>query len=281
MKNCIFKIICCFLLSSSIAYSQTNLEIQGSIKVSDVPVDATATSIIVHQTDNTLGQRDISDFNEVPATADTGAILYFDSDWTVLAPGNQGQILTFCDGKPEWTDDGTCPLNVGDIHQGGMIFHIFDVNDPNYVAGETHGYIVSLVDIDSTSWGCPGLPIAGADGQNLGDGYQNTIEIVAGCTTPGIAADTCLNYVHMGFSDWFLPSSGDMLTVFNNLVDTDGDNINLGPNDPNNLLGIRAIEFHTSYEQLANTVRPVSMGNGAVNFGDKSVLLLIRAIRQF
>jgi uncharacterized protein (TIGR02145 family) len=52
----------------------------------------------------------------------------------------------------------------------------------------------------------------------VGTGYQNTIDIENGCTTPGTAADICANLVLNGYNDWYLPSSGE----FELMVETVG-----------------------------------------------------------
>ncbi len=95
----------------------------------------------------------------------------------------------------------TSEIQIGDFYEGGVVFYIDEtgehglvcpISDQSPPLPQTHG-----------GWGCNGVEISGADGTAIGTGLQNSMDIVAGCSEQGIAAEISLNLTLNGYSDWY------------------------------------------------------------------------------
>jgi hypothetical protein len=103
-------------------------------------------------------------------------------------------------------DDHTCYYYwIGQKYGGGKIFYIDQT--------KKQGLIAADFDLVNSPWGCGGTAVSGADGTIVGAGTQNTLDIVAGCSS-GSAASLCNDLDTFGFDDWFLPSVEEMKGLY-------------------------------------------------------------------
>jgi hypothetical protein len=107
---------------------------------------------------------------------------------------------------------GGTTYTIGQAALGGIIAYINGGGSTG-----TSGLVATAADISSgAEWGCQGTPISGADGTAIGTGNQNTIDIMAGCATAGIAARLCGDLTEGGYSDWYLPSKDELTALYTN-----------------------------------------------------------------
>ena len=151
------------------------------------------------------------------------------------------------------------PPAIGDTYRGGVVF---------YLDGNGGGLIAAPSDHQSSAaWGCFGTS-TGADGTAIGTGNQNTIDIEAGCTTSGTAADICANLTLGGYSDWFLPSKDELNEMYLNL-------------HQQGLGGFANSSYWSSTESDNNNAWYQYFLNGFQSPANKNATISVRAVRAF
>ena len=112
-----------------------------------------------------------------------------------------------------------------------------------------------------------GTALSGADGTAIGTGNQNTIDIMNGCSEPGIAARLCGDLVLGGYSDWYLPSLDELNQLYVNRVAIGGFAFN---------------SYWSSTEFNTDSAWRQYFFNGSQYFYDgKNNLTNVRAVRAF
>jgi hypothetical protein len=201
-------------------HSKTAENITGAITETDPVFGAWDKSSGINITESQISdlqnyltsENDGSVTNEIEMpSANAGDMAYYNgTNWTKVLAGNNNQVLTFCDGVPIWTNNGQCPLQIGDSYAGGIIFYLDGTGQ--------HGLVCAPSDQSTGApWGCKGTFINGADNTSIGSGNQNTTDIITDCTTSGIAAKICFDLILNGHSDWFLPSKDELVLMYTNL----------------------------------------------------------------
>jgi hypothetical protein len=158
-------------------------------------------------------------------------------------------------------------LSIGDTYQGGIVF---------YLDGNGGGLIAAPTDQGQAEWGCINTEISGADGSAIGTGAQNTIDIEAGCTTAGTAADICANLTLGGYSDWFLPSKDELELMYYNIGQ--GNALGLG-----NIGYFAHDEYWSSTEKSPSNARELFFTSQYFypSWTGKSTNQYVRAVRAF
>jgi hypothetical protein len=125
--------------------------------------------------------------------------LYYARAYIVNATGTYyGDEVTF-------TTDTTSELYIGKLHAGGLIFYLDSTRQ--------HGMVCTPNDLGVYDWGCTGTDIPNTS-TSFGSGFTNTSLITLNCAERPIAASVCADLVLNGYSDWYLPSLGEVQLMY-------------------------------------------------------------------
>lgn len=152
----------------------------------------------------------------------------------------------------------TLTFSIGQSYQGGIIFYLDETG--------AHGLISATSDQSTNAeWGCIGTTI-GNTFTAIGTGQANTTAIVNGCSTAGIAARICNDLILNGYSDWFLPSKGELDEMYMH---------------KNAIGGFAGYYYWSSSEDDATKTWAQFFGTGSQLIGNKNNISYVRAVRAF
>jgi hypothetical protein len=172
-----------------------------------------------------------------------------------------------------WYNIGPIPplLHIGDAYQGGRVAYLLTSGDPGFDANTQHGLISCTNWFGSVTW-VPGVttPFTGATNTGLGYGMTNTTLIISamGAGT-GYAAGVARAYTGGGYTDWYLPSLGELNLIYANRA---------------GIGGFQPVAYWSSTENAYNsnwaTSLDFSTGSQNPNLG-KGFYCAVVAIRSF
>ena len=146
---------------------------------------------------------------------------------------------------------------IGTAVEGGIAFY----NTGNYC------YVAATIDQSTgAQWGCQGGTVSGASGTSIGSGPNNTQAIVNYCSTQGIAARICDTLTAGGFSDWFLPSSGELYQMYL---------------EKNNIGNFAATTYWSSSQSSEMYAHGYNFSTGSPITALKSTNIRVRCIRRY
>jgi hypothetical protein len=172
---------------------------------------------------------------------------------------------------------GSCAI--GDVAPGGGYVFYVSATTINVATGISTGGIYLATapqtwsggSIDpNASFGCGSTNIAGTS-DAVGSGAENTRLINAGCATAGIASRLAADSTAEGFTDWFIPSIGELNLIYSNLKLSSLSNLN-------------GTDYWSSSQDATNpggSAQYQWFGGGSYGPTDKNNNLSARPIRAF
>jgi hypothetical protein len=254
-----------FLLSCSMLFSQISVTTDGSAADNSSMLDIKSTSKGLLIPRMTQAQR-----NNISSPAN-GLMIY----QTDNSPGfyfHNGTTWSSVSGSGGSSNGHYA----GELFQGGVVFWVDNTGE--------HGLIASMVDISTSSaWSniTTNLPGATSDW----DGLSNSNAIIGQSGHTSSAALLCLNYTNTDYgtgvySDWYLPSRGEINHLWNNIYQVQ----KVLDNDGNPVTTTLAKNYYwtsTDWNTLNNRAYNFFFGYGSVSYQTKDYGCYVRAVRAF
>ena len=208
-------------------------------------INPAATGLMIYQTDGTAG-----------------FYYYNGSSWEGYYSKNEVDVL-IANLQPT-------TYSIGDIVNGGVVFWLDSTGQ--------HGLVVAMSDVAiSFQWGCYGTDLPNVSnvpdngvpvglGAEIGDGFNNTNDILNDCpTAPAALAARSLG------AQWFLPSAKELKKIYDNRTTLEG------------VSGFSPFSnyYWSSTENVTSNAWNQNFGDGGQFFINKSYSSNVRAVRAF
>jgi hypothetical protein len=262
MRQLIFSVAVIFLIIANSVFPQVGINSDGSSPDNSSMLDVKSTNKSFLLPRMTQAER-----NSISSPATGLMILQTD----------QNAGFYYYDGTAWTAQAGSEETGhyVGELYGGGVVFWVDQTGQ--------HGLICSMIDLStSQAWSNVTTTLIGVTAQSDWDGLSNSNAITGQTGHTGSAAKLCFDYTNDDYetgiySDWYLPSSGELNHAWNNLYEVQKA-LNSDENSATTAFGLG---YWSSSEYSSDYAWYQLFVNGLQFHANKNNTGWVRAVRAF